>query len=572
MKKKIFLIPFAVVSLSILSGLVSCGGSTETSQGPDSSQTVEEKIKITAEGGKTSITIGDSLQLTASVEGVSWSIKDEGIISIDQNGLVKALGAGKTTVTAHKDGYQDGTLSITVKEEKIVVTAANNQNSVVIGGTIQLTASIEGVAWTSSDLSVATVSTSGLVTALKAGDVTITASKQGFANGTIAIKVTRPAPTATLHWEDADHYSANGWWSTSSMGSERGPGATPIYSKESASDGTCVAYFDAGDKETLTFTSSEATKAELVLTMGNYSAFEDLGTVEKAVFNDKEISMAGKSYSPGDNAGNYVFQEVSLGEVDVKKGVNKLAIEFLGSAPYLDDLVIYASNSVSITVNKAPEKATIEVESATLEVETEGQVQIKAKTEGCSYICSNTAVATVSDTGVVTGVAKGTATVTVMKEGMISTRVAITVKEKQVAGEIRVEAETGVASGGEIAFRTPSANTAASGAITGVWPADATLTIEFETTAAGKMMLSMVARAGTPESAYSYSEVDLENGVEFKFNGTKLNLTGTIESSVTKLTEIALGEVNVVSGKNTISIKAITVAPTLDFFKLTPVA
>lgn len=571
MKKKVFLIPLAMATLALASGLTSCGN-PGNSDAPASSQAKAEKIKITAEDGKTSLTVGESVKLSSSVEGVSWSLSEEGIISVAQDGTIKALAAGKATVTAHKDGYQDGTISITVKEEKIAITAADNKSSVVIGSTLQLTANKEGVTWASSNQEIATVSATGLVTAIKAGDVTITASKQGFANGTIAIKVTRPAPTATLHWEDADHYSANGWWASSSMGTERGPGATPIYSKESASDGTCVAYFDTGDKETLSFNSSIATKAELVLTMGNYSAFEDLGTVEKAIFNGVEISMTGKSYSPGDDASNYAFQEVSLGEVNLKQGENKLAIEFLASAPYLDDLVIYAANTASITVNKAAEKATIQVVNAALEVEAESTVQIEANATGCSYISSNEAVATVSDTGLVTGVAKGTATITVMKEGMISARVTVTVKEKIAVGEIRVEAETGTASGGEIAFRTPSANTAASGDITGVWPAEATLTIEFDVATAGRMNLAMIARAGTPESAYSYVEVDFENGVEFKVNGVKLNVTGTIESTVTRLTEFALGQINVVQGKNTISIKAITAAPTIDFFKLTPAA
>ena len=571
MKKKLFLIPLAMMSLSVLGGLASCGAPAKPEE-PSSSQTKDEKIKITAAESKTTIIVGESLQLTSSIEGVTWSLKEEGIVSVDQNGLVKALAAGKATIIAHKEGYQDGTISITVKEEKILVTAADNKTSIVIGETLQLTANKDGVAWATSNQEVATVSTSGLVTAVKPGDVVITATKQGFAAGTVTLKVVRPAPTATLHWEDADHFAADGWWSSVSMGSERGPGASPIYSKDSASDGTCVAYFGAGDKETLTFTSSAAVKAELVVTMGNYSAFEDLGTVEKAIFNGAEISMTGKSYSPGDNAGNYAFQGVSLGEVNLLKGENKLAIEFLASAPYLDDLVIYAATPTTIAVNKAAEKTAIAVANATVEVEEEASIQIETTTQGCSFLSSNEAIATVSETGLITGVAKGSATITVMKEGMISTRVAVTVKEKLVAGEIRVEAETGVASDGEIAFRTPSANTAASGAITGVWPAGATLTIEFDMAAAGNMALSMVARAGTPESAYSYSEVDLENGVEFKVNGTKLNVTGTIESSVTRLTEIALGQIAVVAGKNTISIKAITAAPTIDFFKLTPVA
>ena len=135
---------------------------------------------------------------------------------------------------------------------KISVLSEGNVTEIEIDQTLQLAVkneageAVTGVTWTSSEPTVASVSDAGLVTALGSGETTITAKKDGFKAGNIVIKVRRPAALATLHFEDAEHYSADGWWSSSSYGSERGPGAKPIYDKESASDGTCVGYFGEG--------------------------------------------------------------------------------------------------------------------------------------------------------------------------------------------------------------------------------------------------------------------------------------------------------------------------------------
>lgn len=571
MKKKIFSIPLLMVGMIFSTGLVACGGGGE-SKNPQSSQTAQETIKVTAADNKTTLILGEKVQLTASVEGVAWSIQGEGILTVDQAGMVTAVGEGRATVIAQKEGYKDGKLAINVKLEKIEVTAAGDKKTLLAGETVQLTANKEGVAWESSNTAVATVDSKGLVTAVAFGQATIKATKEGFEAGSIAINVTRPAATAVLHFEDAEHYSADGWWSTSTYGTERGPGATPVYEKSTASDGTCVAYFGAGDKETLTFTSNAAVKAELVVTMGSSTTAEDLSTVEKVKLNNKEISMAGRSYIPTDTQGNYTFEGVSLGEVDLVSGENVLVFEFLGSAPYLDDLQIYAASPATIAVKAAPAMQEIQVEKQEMSLEEGATEQIVSATKDLEYTSSKESVVTVDATGLVTAVSKGSATITVHKSGMKGVRIAVTVTEKLVEGEIRVEAETGTASDGEIAFRTPSANTSASGDITSTWPAGATLTMKFNSTNSGEMTLSMVARAGTPESAYSYVAVNLATDCEIAVNGTKLTLTETIDATVTSLTNYVLGNVNVKSGENTITVKAITVAPTIDFFKLVPIA
>ena len=105
------------------------------------------------------------------------------------------------------------------QQQRIKITAAGDKKTLVIGEKVQLTADVGEVAWSSSDANVATVSNSGEVTAVAGGEVTITAKKEGYKDGTIGITVTRPAATATFDLTTAaDHYSADGWWELPSSG------------------------------------------------------------------------------------------------------------------------------------------------------------------------------------------------------------------------------------------------------------------------------------------------------------------------------------------------------------------
>jgi len=75
-------------------------------------------------------------------EGVVYSTSDESIASVEQDGKVRALSAGVCELTA--TSKYDETVSVTIPVTVIVpvkeVKIAAGQTSVVIGGTLQLTA------------------------------------------------------------------------------------------------------------------------------------------------------------------------------------------------------------------------------------------------------------------------------------------------------------------------------------------------------------------------------------------------------------------------------------------------
>lgn len=581
MKKRKILLPAATLALLLSFGLVACGGSGDGGNTPTTtSKAQQEKINVAAVDNKTKLILGETVQLTSSVEGVTWSSSKEDVATVSATGLVTSVGKGSTTIKAVKEGYKDGSISITVDFETIKVTAAG-ETSLLAGQTVQLSADKEGVTWSSSDESIATVSSAGLVTAIKVGSATIKAEKTNYNAGTVAINVVRPDPTAVLHMEDAAHSAADGWWAMSYSGTDYGPGDSPIYERSSgnASDGTCIAYMDNGDKETLTFTSSAAVKAELVLTMASRSAVEDMSTLMNVTFNETAIDLAGKAFAGGGDTNT--FLEFSLGEVDLKAGNNVLDFAFLGSSPYMDDLQIYAASASEIAVVSPGEVQTIVLTTPaqneeggynTVDLVVEDTLQLVSATEGLSYVSSNSAIVEVSETGLLTAVAKGSAKVTVFKAGMKSIRLNVAVSAKVDAGSIQVEVETGTSEGDAVTFRVPSTGSP-SGQATNAFPVDAVLTIKFNATAAQDMKMVIVARP--PTSVYNTGvDYALDGIMKLELNDAEISLADVaIPNATWGFNEAIIGQVSVKEGENVIKVTALDSAmPALDYFLFSPVA
>ena len=571
-----------VFSALVAFGVTACGGGGggESQQQTSAKQ---ETIKVSvAEGGKASLILGETVQLNASVEGVTWESDKADVATVDANGLVTSKGVGSAKISASKDGYRAGSITIKVDLPSIKVTAADNKTSLVMEEKVMLTADQQGVTWTSNDNNVATVAANGEVTAVYVGSAVISASKDGFNAGTITITVTRPAALATLHWEEADHYSADGWWGTAAEG------VTPVYARSSgnASDAQCIAHFDTGDKETLAFTSTAALSAELVITMASSSAIDDMSTVMSAKLNGAAIDLTGKSFAGGSTS---EFADFSLGTLDIVAGDNSLELEFLSSStPYLDDLNFYTKTQATIAVKAAPARETIAVklaegaENLTAYIGEEVQIELAKPTslEGVSFASDKETVATVSEDGKITGVALGTANITIKKDGWYSARVEVVVEKKVLAGEIRVEAEdtTNELPSGfhKYTDKTSGITNGHSGSayITGYdVNSECTLEYTFESPAAQKMTLII---AGAPH--YQMSEpFNFATDCVIKLNGSpiQVNADAQIEPGSTMgaaTVEVTIGDVDVLANTNTFVIEFANKAPALDCYRFMPKA
>ena len=487
-----------------------------------------------------------------------------GLAGCDKGGPVTPDASGSAGASTSKS-----TAASSSKMDQLKVTNAEGKTSasVVVGNTIQLTADKDGVTWSSSNESIATVA-NGLVTTKALGSVKITAKKEGFKDGSFNITVTRPDPTAKIDWKDADHYSVDGSYTRSS----RGPGDTPVYSKEKADGGECIGYQGTGDKETLTFTSTAAVAAELTCSMGSNNTV-DLGTCWKVTFNGVEINMTGKTYTSNDSSGSYDFTEVSFGDVNLIAGDNVLLIEYLvEDSPYLDNCYIYAKAATTIASKPAAEKQKIALPEGaeTLSVAIGATATINCTETGVKYASSNTDVAIVDEnTGVVTGVAKGSTTVVISKDGMIPARVTVNVTNPS---EILVEAESApevMENGTEGApTKKTSSSTVSGGYYLNSNPSGTTLTYTFTAPTAGNYNLTMTSRN------YGSAIDDLSTACEIKINNVAVNLAGKAYKNSYSNFTIDLGAVTL-AANNTMTFKAIAEGSNvflLDCFIFTPVA
>ena len=548
MKKGRTFFQMVVFSALVCFGVSACGGGGGGNNSQASSR--QEKISVSvAEGGSSSLILGQTVQLKSSVEGVTWESSKTDVATVDANGLVTSVAVGSASITASKDGYRSGSITIKVDLEKIEVTAS--ANSVVKGQTVTVTANKEGVTWSSSDTNVATVE-NGVVTGVNFGTATITASKDGFNPGTVDISVTRPAPTATLHFEDADHYSPTGEWAGYNTTYE-----TPIYEKESASDGKCIAHFAEGCKETLSFSSSAEVKAEVTMTMLSRSSYNDLTTVFTIKFNGNPVTFSG-AYTGGEA---YPIYELSLGEQDLK-AKNAVEVDFLGGSPYLDDLNIYAASATTIELIQPEAKDKVVVNEESLTIAEGKTAQITSSMEGLSYRSSSAAVAVVDANGLVRGVGAGEANISVSKDGYETIKVPVTVTANENAFVVGVEEVQGEG----VTHRDSQNIQGDHKHFIEKMDVDAVATVAFQAENAGSYTLIMKSRSSGGYS--STVKDDLATCMEFSVNGVKLTLSGEVSGS--SFNNYYLGEVTLAQGDNTITIKCLTAVPQMNTFRFIP--
>jgi len=208
------------------SGLVSGGAAgsatiTATSEGQSGTASITVTsvpvASVSVTPTSANVNEGKTVQLTATPKDgggnplsgrtIAWSSSNTAVATVSSSGLVTGKVAGSATITATSEG-QSGASAITVVHVPVAsVTVSPASGSVPVGSTLQLTATPKDasgnaltgrtITWSSSDNSVATVSSSGLVSGVVAGSATITATSEGQ-SGPSAITVTPPSAGATF--------------------------------------------------------------------------------------------------------------------------------------------------------------------------------------------------------------------------------------------------------------------------------------------------------------------------------------------------------------------------------------
>ena len=167
------------------------------------------------------VRVGETLQLTATPQDaagaplaggpVTWASSDRGVATVSSSGLVTGVATGSATITATVEG-STGTAAIAVTVVPVAsVPVWPATSSIPVGLSLQLTAtptdSAGGalperpVTWTSSDPSIAPVSSGGLVAGIAQGSAVITATSEGkTGSAVITVRIPQPfgVPDVTL--------------------------------------------------------------------------------------------------------------------------------------------------------------------------------------------------------------------------------------------------------------------------------------------------------------------------------------------------------------------------------------
>ena len=175
--------------------------------------------------GAEAVTVGKTIALTGKVtpanatnKKVKWTSGDESIATVDASGVVTGVAEGTVTIigTAAGNGTVTAEYTVTVLPKATAVDILDESGASVCGQTItldlntkqkaRLSATLlpdnaaQAVTWKTSDKKIAKVNASGVVTPVKEGKVTITATaKDGSGmKATVTVKVTRLATGVTL--------------------------------------------------------------------------------------------------------------------------------------------------------------------------------------------------------------------------------------------------------------------------------------------------------------------------------------------------------------------------------------
>ena len=191
---------------------------TATCEGKTASATITVTVipvaAVAVAPGSATLTVGQTASFSATAtdangnvlsgRAITWSSASNSIAKVSTLGLVTAVGAGTTTITATSEGKSGAAQVIVNAAATPVASVAVNPDStnLTAGSSVTLSATVRDasggvltgrtVTWSSSQATVATVSTSGVVNAISNGTATITATSEGK-SGTAKIVVAPPA-------------------------------------------------------------------------------------------------------------------------------------------------------------------------------------------------------------------------------------------------------------------------------------------------------------------------------------------------------------------------------------------
>ena len=541
-------------------------------------------------GGQTQLvaTPRDAGGIPLSGRSVTWSSSAPSVARVSGNGLIDGLVPGTAVITATSEG-QSATASITVIPVPVASVILVPQSvTVLVGGTTTFNATPRdangnaltgrAVTWTTGNSAIAQVSGTGIVSGISSGSALISATCEGitgsaFVTVTIApatlVQVTIMPATAALQSGQTQQFSMSGQLSdgstvpvtgsyTASGGSVNGGGlyTAPDQSGTFQVIGTATGT-SLRDTATVTVTrppvaTVQVNPATAALDVGrtlNLSAV--LRDASGTILTNRTVTWA---------SNNTTVATVTTAGVVTGRATGTATITATSEGQ---------SGTSTLTVQLTP-VATVQVSPTTSSVDVGATTQLTAVTRDANgvvltgrlvtWTTSNPAAATVSSSGLVTGVAVGSATITATSETRTATA-AITVVYRPVAtvqvspatesvvigsvmpfSAVARDAQGGVLSGRPITWASSNpavATVSATGVATGVVAGTTNIQATIEgVTGSGTLTVTTAPPIGNvPEMPSGYTLRVQWLGSPAPPSGWATGWSGSVPGSVTVITD-----------------------------------
>lgn len=466
------------VVTGILPGAVRIAASVEGVPGY-SNITVLQKppSAISLSSNTLALTVGQESRLQATVRDddggvltdapVDWKSSNASVATVDADGLVHGVAQGNAKITATAgDVSAEATVTVSPVPANAVVVSPG-EATIFVGATVTLTASVTDshgnpltgrpVTWTSSAPGVATVSASGVVTAVAEGKATITAKSEGK-SGTSTITV-QLVPVASVEMSPTELRLQIGQSGTITATPKASDG-TPLTDRdvEWKSLSTSIATVDQSGVVTAKAAGaaiiqaiSEGKTGVALVTVANIPVSSVVVTPDTATLVvGKSITLTAKTYDAASNelSGRDIDWSSSNEDVATVSSSGKVVALAPGAAT-ITATSEGKSDNATITVIAPVSTVTVSPDSISVIVGNTSTLTAAVKDAGgntltgraVTWKSDKTAIATVdANSGVVTAVAPGTATVTATSEGK-SGSAKVVVKLEPVASVTVVDSQ-----------------------------------------------------------------------------------------------------------------------------------
>ena len=367
----------------------------------------------------------------ATVKTVRWSSSNTSVLRVSEKGVLTPVKPGKAVVTAKTvDGGLKATCTVSVEIPATSLKISKSSLTLTAGKTYALTSSIapsnttnKTIRWTSSNEKVATVNSSGKITAVGGGKATITAKTSNGLTAACTVTVLKSVSSVSLNKTAVSVYTGSSvklsasvlpsdasnkklTWSTSNRNVASVDEAGTVRAVKAGTAVITVTTADGGFKATCKVTVLQHVTS---VTLNKTSLVIKRGTETKLVASVLPSDASNKTVNWASSDPRVVSVSVS-GEIIAKSIGSATVTAVTADGAKKASCVINVFESVTGVALNAEEKILYIGESATVNAVISPS---DASNKSVSFVSSDASVANVGSNGKITALKVGTATITV---------------------------------------------------------------------------------------------------------------------------------------------------------------